>query len=457
MTIDAAPESDSDNGTFRKGVVALAIQPLTMAWSSTGRKAYDVMLRMAQRSRPDEQGGFTAPLSAIIEGYSGNTKTADRVRRYIEQMVQTTVVLHLVSNSDEETLTLDGFEVLPAQGEGGPREWRVFPLLAEARCSFVRGRWWLTWYYPPSIMEALLKPERWAQIELASIARLGTYTAIALYEICARFKGVPGGMTSRHKPDWWSAVLREGGTQKAREWRKFKSELLVPAIADVNANTEIHIELVEHRLGAGVDQVQFRVKKQARAEPEALQPVSVEVPMEAAALGIKEADIDPLIDKFGSWKVAEGLSRLKAQIDRRPHGIGDRTAYLRTILANDPEALGNKPAQTELLDDKPKRNRPLTHGDLLSEWDKRRLKQVKVEFAELPHAEQDAWIEKAQQALPATGHVPQRRRLEKRDWQSPSVVALVVEPWAAEKYGDAWKKPSEADLADLLAELRHQA
>ena len=108
------------------------------------------------------------------------------------------------------------------------------------------GEAWVTWYYPPSIKEQLLSPERWAQIELKSIARLSTYTGVALYEICARYKDSPGGLTSKHDPDFWTRVLREGGGSKPREFRKFKNELLMPAIAQINEVTEIFIEPIEH-------------------------------------------------------------------------------------------------------------------------------------------------------------------------------------------------------------------
>ena len=65
---------------------ALAIEPLTIAFTTTGRKAYDVMLWLAQRSPSAPDGGYSSPVSAILKGYGSTTKASERVQRYIEQM-----------------------------------------------------------------------------------------------------------------------------------------------------------------------------------------------------------------------------------------------------------------------------------------------------------------------------------------------------------------------------------
>ena len=51
------PTASNAVGTLSKSVFALAIEPLTMALTVTGRKAYDVMLWIAQRgsSAPEDR------------------------------------------------------------------------------------------------------------------------------------------------------------------------------------------------------------------------------------------------------------------------------------------------------------------------------------------------------------------------------------------------------------------
>ena len=59
------PTASSAVGTLSKSVFALAIEPLTMALTVTGRKAYDVMLWIAQRGPAAADGGYTSPVSAV--------------------------------------------------------------------------------------------------------------------------------------------------------------------------------------------------------------------------------------------------------------------------------------------------------------------------------------------------------------------------------------------------------
>lgn len=448
-------------GTLSKSVFALAIEPLTMALTVTGRKAYDVMLWVAQRQTAAADGGYTSPVSAILRGYGSNTKASDRVQRYIEQMVQTTVVWRPLSASEQGSLLFEGFE--PGQGGAVTDEARTFPLLAEARLFMRGGEAWVTWYYPPSIKEQLVSPERWAQIELNSIARLSTYTAVALYEICARYKDSPGGLTSRHEPEFWTRVLREGGGIKPREFRKFKNELLMPAIAEINEQTEIAIELIEHRAQTVLQSVQFKVARRSRPVNHVPDPADVTAVMRAAKLGVREADLDALTAKFGTDRLMQGMALMEAHLaDPKSGRVLNPAAYLKTVLANrfadegptaatpasppvglaDPGPAGATPgvaAATEAAHDR---------GELLARWRAHRTRQVRAEFAALPEAEQAVWIDQAAPTILASSLATPglRKRLAERNWESPLISRIVLDVFATSRYGSQWNAPSEMDL-----------
>lgn len=450
-------------GTLHKAVQALAIEPLSMALSVTGRKAYDVMIWLAQRGTPGPDGGYASPVSAILQGFGSSTKASERVQRYIEQMVQTTVIWRPLAPGDAGSLTLEGFEEVPA-GQDSPRrgdEARTFPLLAEARLYKRAGEWWVTWYYPPSIAEQIIDPDRWAQIELNSIARLGTYTAVALYEICARYKDSPGGLTSRMPPDHWTGVLREGGGLKPREFRKFKSELLQPAMREINQRTELSIELIEHRKGAVLESVQFRVARRpaAAAAPAVVEPVDVTVPMQAAALGIREAELDPLLLKFGAARVTEALDALAAHIaGQRGAPVRRPAAYLATILARRPSApTAPAPVNAAEIAVAERRDPARELQQQVDAWRAQRLREVRDEFAAEPahvRAEVIASVRQNHQLLASTPAV--RRRLDAGEWESPLVSHVVLDTYATARHGPRWREPAELDLvlAGVQAERR---
>lgn len=442
-------------GTLSKSVFALAIEPLTMALTLTGRKAYDVMLWLAQRSTPDAEGGYTSPVSAILKGYGSTTKASERVQRYIEDMVQTTVVWRPLAAS-ESSMMLEGFE------STGPEtitdEARTFALLAEARLFKRGGEAWVTWYYPPSIREQLVSPDRWAQIELQSIAKLSTYTAVALYEVCARYKDSPGGLTSRHDPEFWTRVLREGGGIKPREFRKFKNELLVPAMQEINAETEIEIELIEHRQHNTLASVQFRVRRRPKPKPVIAEPADVTLVMRAAKLGVREADLDAMLLKYGGERVVEGLDAMDAYVqDPSANRIVNRSAYLRAVLANRfPDApaplsdgVTSAPANETVVVEP---TDPLRNRSALAEaWKAQRSKQVRAEFGALPALEQARWIELATPRLMQSSAITPalRRRIADRDWESPLISRVVLDVYASSRHGPQWNEPSDLDLLML--------
>lgn len=461
----AKAEASTATGTLSKSVFALAIEPLTMALTVTGRKAYDVMLWIAQRSTAGADGGYSSPVSAILRGYGSTTKASERVQRYIEQMVQTTVVWRPLAASEQTSLLLEGFE--NSAPENVTDEARTFPLLAEARLYLRGGEAWVTWYYPPSIREQLISPERWAQIELNSIARLSTYTGVALYEVCARYKDSPGGLTSRHEPEFWTRVLREGGGIKPREFRKFKNELLMPAVAEINEETEISIELVEHREQSVLRSVQFKVARKAKEHTRVPEPADVTLVMRAAKLGIREGEIDALGLKYGALRLSEGLEAMEAYVEGASAAkILNRGAYIKAVLANRfPE--GGPPAapvqRAEPALKEPPAGRaadPQQEAQQLADaWKAHKLKQVRAEFAGLPEAEQVRWIDAAAPRLLASPIATPglRRRLAEHDWESPLISRVVLDVYATARHGGAWKEPSEMDLVMFsVAEGRQQ-
>ena len=113
----------------------------------------------------------------------------------------------------------------------------VADVLAEVRIYKRAGENWVTWYYPPSIREELVSPSRWAQVDFAVLRQLTTYCAVALYEICTRYKDV--GQTARQPWRWWQPVLTGNppSDKLARlEYRIFKRDTLKPAIAEIGAD-----------------------------------------------------------------------------------------------------------------------------------------------------------------------------------------------------------------------------
>ena len=152
----------------------------------------------------------------------------------------------------------------PTTGEGS--SWNVSGLLAHAKLSKEGGQVWVEWSYAVNLKQELLEPTVIARLRLEVISQLRSHAGVALYEICTRYKDI--GRTARQAWRWWYPVLSGNPPSEKSaklEYRIFKRDTLKPAIAEVNAITDIDVELVEHKQGRFISEIQFRIspKKQA--------------------------------------------------------------------------------------------------------------------------------------------------------------------------------------------------
>jgi hypothetical protein len=439
MQIVPQSSPTADEQVLQKAAHLLAFEISTGALTATGRKLYNLMLWHAQRMRPtpDDSGHkwFRAPIAHLVRGRQLPSASAtSRLLRYVREMDSVRVCWRALVASEQKQL--DGFDAAPEAAEAPAVETRIFGLFSEVRVEILRGQGWVQWCYPPSVHAMLMQPERWAQLRLDSMVQLSTYAAVALYEICARYRDVPGGLTARHPPEFWIGVLREASDLQPRPWRKIKHELVGPAVQQISERTELDVELVEH-LGRGpqarsVVAVQFRVGRKARnGAPELIPPQAEDVTlvMRAAAVGVREQDLDTFVATYGAAAVESAMTALDAQLAEGAP-IRHRSAYLRTILANRlsggvvlPETTAHESA-TSMTPAAPMQLPARTDAQVSTD----RLRAAHERFAELSDAERAAWIARTLQ-LHATSLPTIRRRLEGGQWESPLVRSLVLETY----------------------------
>jgi len=212
---------------LRKPVNTLAIVPKSGRITSLGRKSYNVLLFEAQEQGL-EKDVFRTPLERIMRGVDFDSNDHELIKKHLRAMVSTTVEWQS-----------------PTTGEGA--SWNVSGLLAHAKLTKERGQVWVEGSYSVNLKQELLEPTVFARLKLEVISQLRSHAAIALYEICMRYRDV--GRTSRQPWRWWRPVL-SGQPETERtaklEYRIFKRDTLKPAIAEVCAITDLDIELVEH-------------------------------------------------------------------------------------------------------------------------------------------------------------------------------------------------------------------
>ncbi|RYF69175.1 MAG: hypothetical protein EOO22_16550 [Comamonadaceae bacterium] len=118
-----------------------------------------------------------------------------------------------------------------------------------------------------------------------------------------------------------------------REWRKFKSERVKEAVEEINWETDLEIELIEHRQARVVIEVQFAVRKRSRVVTrlDARQPVDANLVLRAETLDIREIKLDALVKEFGEGLVRDKLELLEQRAANSTSARGRQRLLLSAL------------------------------------------------------------------------------------------------------------------------------
>lgn len=440
-----APAPAEDIQLLRKAVNTLAIVPKSARITTLGRKSYNVLLYQAQEQGLDKDV-FRTPLDTVVKGLDFDSNDHALIKKHLRAMVSTTVEWQS-----------------PTTGEGA--SWNVSGLLAHARLSKERGQVWVEWSYAVNLKQELLEPTVFARLRLEVISQLRTHAGVVLYEICTRYKDI--GRTARQPWRWWYPVLSGNPPSEKMErleYRIFKRDTLKPAIAEVNAITDLDIELAEHKQGRFVDEIQFRIglKKQGslslRRPPE---PVDVALVARAQAMGISEEALEPLAQAHGTVVLDKGLEALARRMaSAYPEPLRDPLRYLKTLLSNEAarETLASEATPAVPAAGAPAamaREQPsLRRTRWQVEWTRREHERCAAAIEAMSPEAQRGLEQDLLAALRARdAHPSIIKRLGTSGWQHPLVRQEMLRFFGDATYGAGWDKPSAEQLLDIASEL----
>jgi hypothetical protein len=432
---------------LRKPVNTLAIVPKSARITTLGRKSYNVLLYEAQEQGL-ERDVFRAPLDRVIKGVDFDSNDHALIKKHLRAMVSTTVEWQS-----------------PTTGEGN--SWNVSGLLAHARLTKERGQVWVEWSYAVNLKQELLQPTVFARLRLEIISQLRSHAGVALYEICTRYKDI--GRTARQHWRWWQPVLSGNPSSERsakQEYRIFKRDTLKLAVAEVNALTDIDVELIEHREGRFIDEIQFHIRPKRQASlalGEAPKPVDVRMIQRAAALGIPEDTAEALSHKHGDEALGTALDALERRVASNfPEPLRDPLRYLRSLMPAeeakaDKRAADRSTAAAALSDPQSPAARDLQakrQARWLAEWVNRRREEVAAELAALSTRAQDSLVEELLADMERrNAHPSIRKRLQTSGWQHPMVRPEMLRFYAAATHGERWDQPTAEHLLAIAAEL----
>ena len=225
---------------------------------------------------------------------------------------------------------------------------------------------------------------------------LRSNSALALYENCKRYATNPSKLTNRNSWEWWFSVITGLPVgSPLPEYKYFKRDTIKPSIAEINAVTDIDVELIEHKIGRKVAELQFAVHlKDQRALDLPMPPiVDSELIARIAKLGFSAkdaADISVSVDEDflrATLRLVEERMRKKDIPE-----LDSPAAYFRSALRN---KWANAPAiaaeTTARLDAKKKAaKKPKDGMTLRDKFEAKRREEATTYFNEIGSKERDA-------------------------------------------------------------------
>jgi hypothetical protein len=199
------------------------------------------------------------------------------------------------------------------------------------------GQVWFGFAFPPEVHELVMAPGTYTRFSIFYQGLLRSGSALALYEICRRYATNPSKLTLIETYDHWYGVLT--GNPVSREepppYKYFKRDVIKTAIAEINALTDIQVELIEHKNGRRVERLQFRVEhtKQPQLGFPAAPVIDLELLGRVMKFGFNQQEASDLVAQHGDDKLRKSVAFVQARVEHKSSPpLDSPAAYFRWTL-----------------------------------------------------------------------------------------------------------------------------
>ena len=320
---------------LRKAVEAIAIKPRAGKLTLLSRKLFNILLAKAQGGQGLSESVHTMPLSELCSIAQFDSGDTELIKEHLRKMVSTTVEW--------------------SSGVKGSRRWGITTLIGGVELIENGQRCTIQWSYSEQIKDKLLAPNVYTKLSLQFQNSFRSAAALALYEICVRYVDSPGQLTMRMPWVEWRPTLT--GTpdhdkdQIYSEYKYFKRDVLKPSVLEVNALTQIEVELIEHKKGRSVSDIQFTVKpkQQGAFELEDNNLFDMSLVSRMLDLGLSQTQAEKFYADHDEAQVRAALGYTEQRLKQKPP-VENVPGYFRRALT---EAYGFK-APGVLADEKRK-------------------------------------------------------------------------------------------------------
>jgi hypothetical protein len=251
----------------------------------------------------------------------------------------------------------------------------------------------ITWTYPEPIREQLVKPAQYTRVLLEISSQMRSYAASVLYELGARYLTSPGKLTMREDVLWWAAVLTGRSDIDKVDYRILHRDTIKKALVELDTLCEdFRMEVVEHKRGRKVEELQFRVLPKPQASLDGMKDPSknvfdLQLVERIVAIGIKRSDAQDLyaVTDEGVLRVAVEHVEQRMKSQTLPE-LKSPAAYLRDALKKQYAGQGEG-AEKPLEQAGPVQSVGERMQRLREDWQYQRSSQARALFEEMPDAQ----------------------------------------------------------------------
>jgi len=299
---------------FKKAVQAIHVSPVGGSLTLQQRRLFNALIKNAIEHRLGEARTvetFQISIPEMMANLALTTKDTSYIKETAKSLMRTVV--------DWDQLNSDGTAT-----------WTGSTLLAGARITGSQ----LSYSFAPQIREELLNPERYAMIDMRIAKLFRRAHSLAIWENTVRYERA--GITARIPLAVFRNLIlgREESETKYKEYKIFKRAVLNPCIAEICNVSDHYLELIEHKVGRSVTELQFRITRKEDAS-------SGEADGGEAGDQANVGDLIPAIIGLGL-----PASEARKLATMHPHGaLHEAIAHIRTReSATDAPAIDNVPA-----------------------------------------------------------------------------------------------------------------
>ena len=357
---------------FKKAVQAIHVSPVGSALSLQQRRIFNALIKNAIEQRlagRETNNTFQVSIPQMMAALDLTTKDNAYIKETAKSLMRTVV--------DWDQLNSDGTST-----------WTGSTLIAGAK---IVGSV-LSYSFAPQISEELLDPQRYAMIDMRIAKLFRRSYSLALWENTVRFERI--GLTARIPLATFRNLIlgREESETKYKEYKIFKRAVLTPSIAEINDVSDHEIELIEHKVGRTVGEIQFKISRKVSALEEEPHQYLVNT---VVKFGVPHSEAKRLVRTFGAERILEAISYTRArQAKKGVPPLDNIPAYFRKSLTEDWGKGAGKAesAGAGQQQQKPLARSPKNEEDARAQYLAARIPHAQGYFGELSADDQSAML-----------------------------------------------------------------